>query len=482
MKTAQEQYKLRKEAFVSNHTGGSIGEINLVTAIAPVGCPPSHRHWPPSHRALVRQVTYAVFAVLQTRLGLFARYGPAQLALDFALTAGALLLATTLYASQPLLLNVLALSPAVLVWLAAPRPAPRAVKRPKPKPDNPGRNSNEKQSQGQRTEDLLPRKAFLAVYRGSLMLVTCVAILAVDFPVFPRRFAKVENWGTSLMDMGVGSFVFSSGVVSARPLVKQQLLRLLLPRDAPSPVPSPAARLRAAMRTALPLLALGLVRLAIVKGVDYAEHVTEYGVHWNFFFTLGLLPPFVALLQSLPAVGGSSRSSSSRASPTVYAALALLVAGGYQCVLARTGLQEFVLVGDRHRYGLLGLNKEGASSFAGYLAIFLAGMSAGTYVLPRRGPLRTMAFWALFWSAACWAATAYGRGWALGLTVSRRLANLPYFLWVNAFNSAQLVAFYLVERLFFSDEASYRSRVPWVLHAFNRNGLPVFLIVGFPLP
>ena len=427
-----------------------------------------------------------MFAVLQTRLRLFVRYGPAQLALDFALTAGALLLATTLYASQPLLLNVLALSPAVLVWLAAPRPAPRAAaKRPKPKPDNPGRNPNEKQGQGQRTEDLLPRKAFLAVYRGSLVLVTCVAILAVDFHVFPRRFAKVENWGTSLMDMGVGSFVFSSGIVSARPLVKQRLLLQQLPRGAPSPIPSPAARLRAAMRTALPLLALGLVRLAMVKGVDYAEHVTEYGVHWNFFFTLGLLPPFVALLQSLPAVGDSSGS---RASPTaVYAVLALLVAGGYQCVLACTGLQEFVLVGDRHRYGLLGLNKEGASSFAGYLAIFLAGMSAGTYVLPRndafpgRSPLRTMAFWALFWSAACWTATAYGRGWALGLTVSRRLANLPYFLWVNAFNSTQLVAFYLVERLFFSDEASYLFRVPRVLHAFNRNGLPAFLIVGFPL-
>ena len=51
MKTPQEQYKLRKEAFVSNHTGGSIGEINLVTAIAPVGRP-SHRRWPPSHSTL----------------------------------------------------------------------------------------------------------------------------------------------------------------------------------------------------------------------------------------------------------------------------------------------------------------------------------------------------------------------------------------------------------------------------------------------
>lgn len=36
MKTPEELYKQRKEAFVSNLTGGSIIEINLVTAIAPV--------------------------------------------------------------------------------------------------------------------------------------------------------------------------------------------------------------------------------------------------------------------------------------------------------------------------------------------------------------------------------------------------------------------------------------------------------------
>ena len=41
MATPDEKYKLLKEAFVSNHTGGSISEINLVTAIAPV---PLSRH------------------------------------------------------------------------------------------------------------------------------------------------------------------------------------------------------------------------------------------------------------------------------------------------------------------------------------------------------------------------------------------------------------------------------------------------------
>jgi len=47
-----------------------------------------------------------------------------------------------------------------------------------------------------------------------MLLVTAVCILGVDFPVFPRRFAKTETFGFGLMDIGVGSFIFATGLVS----------------------------------------------------------------------------------------------------------------------------------------------------------------------------------------------------------------------------------------------------------------------------
>ena len=45
---------------------------------------------------------------------------------------------------------------------------------------------------------------------------TITAILAIDFDLFPRRLGKTETYGLSLMDIGGGSYVFSSGFVSSQ--------------------------------------------------------------------------------------------------------------------------------------------------------------------------------------------------------------------------------------------------------------------------
>ncbi|RYP62230.1 hypothetical protein DL769_007384 [Monosporascus sp. CRB-8-3] len=420
-------YKQMKEEFVSNLSGGEVTEINYVTAVAPAA--------------------FLLWSVLQSRQSFFRPYQPLSFLVDFLLNVASPLLGITLYANNPLLLCGFILAPALFVYALPPRPpAPR--RKPKLPPNMQSQNSSS-------TLPLLSTKPFLTTYRGSMLVLTCLAILAVDFRLFPRRFAKVETWGTSLMDVGVGSFVFSAGVVAARPVLKE----------------------RAEV--------LGVVRLISVKSLDYNEHVTEYGVHWNFFFTLGFLPPFVALFQAALRVIPS------------YAALALLIGLIYQVVLESTSLKAFILTAPRT--DLFSMNREGICSFCGYLAIFLAGQDTGMFVLPRNITrsgssnsvqrntlLLTMAVWSAVWTALYILTTnpVYGAG----VDVSRRLANLPYVLWIAAFNSAQILAMCVIDTIFFpafynaadarTEKEAYETATSPVLRAFNRNGLAIFLLAN----
>ncbi|KAI8961138.1 GPI-anchored wall transfer protein 1 [Daldinia sp. FL1419] len=442
-------YKQMKEDFVSGLSGGPVSEINYVTAIGPVA--------------------FVLWSILQSRQSFFKPYKPLSFVVDFLLNVVATLLAITLYADKPLLLSGLILVPAIFVYALPPNPA---VSRKKPKLPP---NAQAQKSQG--ALSVLSTKPFLTTYRGVMMITTCLAILAVDFRIFPRRFAKVETWGTSLMDVGVGSFVFSAGIVAARPVLKERAEGRTTPLF---------QRLLYAMRHSLPLLVLGVIRLISVKGLDYAEHVTEYGVHWNFFFTLGFLPPFVAIFQSALKVIPS------------YAALAILLGVIYQAVLETTSLKAFILIAPRT--DIISMNKEGICSFFGYLAIFLAGQDTGMYVLPRSiNPrsgvssgtqrttlLLTMTAWTSIWAILYFFTTNYSYG--AGLDVSRRLANLPYVLWIAAFNSCQLLACCAIESFFFpsfynatdakTEQEAYETATSRVLRAYNRNGLAIFLVAN----
>ena len=61
------------------------------------------------------------------------------------------------------------------------------------------------------------------------------------------------------MDLGVGSFVFSQGVVSAIPLLKN-------PYHLKAPFLPKIIRVTS---KSLPIIALGLIRVSLVKGADY---------------------------------------------------------------------------------------------------------------------------------------------------------------------------------------------------------------------
>lgn len=118
------------------------------------------------------------------------------------------------------------------------------------------------------------RQPFICNFRAYVLIATAISILAVDFHIYPRRFAKAETYGTGIMDVGVGAFVVSNAIVApeARNVGKKSTSFL--------------SSLIKSVRSSSPLLVLGLLRCLAVKSTDYQEHVSEYGVHWNFFITL----------------------------------------------------------------------------------------------------------------------------------------------------------------------------------------------------
>lgn len=427
---------------------------------------------------------------------------------DFLLHCGATLFATTAYADAPNILIGLLTLPAIAAYL---QPSPDAKKEPKPptiKLDDNGRRIDKHDSDKPDDRDPLPVKPFITAYRGAMMIITCTSILAVDFPVFPRRFAKTENFGTSLMDLGVGSFVFGAGIVAARQQFKQKREK----SDAGF-LEAMMMRLRTAVRHSLPLFILGLVRLYTVKGLNYAEHISEYGVHWNFFFTLALLPLTTAISQPLLNIIPSLNI------------LAFVIAVIYEIVLYMTPLKRYIILSARLEGDWLSQNREGVFSFIGYFAIFLAGMGIGQCILPRdpdprpttlqqhqineankklsdkaraeQDPLDEdadwlnsvidpashdpnstnknagdriegasmgqifeemilpqsptilrLGKWTFIWFVfSLWAMWRYGPH----LFVSRRMANCAYVCWVCCFNCAQLLLFAGVEKLMWRD-------------------------------
>lgn len=274
---------------------------------------------------------------------------------------------------------------------------------------------------------------FVSHYRALMMLCTLTAILAVDFRSFPRRLAKTESYGVSLMDVGVGTFQFAGALTSryARGVFAG----------------APRLRvLRSALVSSLPVLVLGLARLASVKATDYHEHVSEYGVHWNFFFTLVAVNLIVSAINP-------------RHDLCFVSGLVLLVA--YQTFLSVFGGNEYLL--GTGRANLIDQNKEGIWSSVGYVCLFLFGSHIGWKLQadPKSRPQLLLLYQLLFW--------LFYTASRLVDEPSRRMANMPYVFQTVASNLFILTAFsWLGDR--------YGNSSGRLLEAINRNQLVLFLV------
>ncbi|XP_078440935.1 transferases, transferring acyl groups [Wolffia australiana] len=273
-------------------------------------------------------------------------------------------------------------------------------------------------------------------YRVSMMTVTCLCILAVDFKIFPRRYAKAETYGIGLMDLGVGSFVLANALVSKQARCSKM------------------GGWRTTLKSVTPLLILGFGRLIFTRGVDYQVHVGEYGVHWNFFFTLAA----VSILTSL-----------TKLHPKYCGLLGLSILGVYQ-VLLMSGLNEYLLSNER-ALDIISLNKEGIFSVFGYWGMYLVGVYLGHSLLFQNNVTKV----GLARARICCLSIFF---WLLTFIldkylerVSRRMCNLSYVVLVLAQN------FQVLSIMTMSDLVP--GKKPSLLEeAIDQNLLAVFLLAN----
>ncbi|XP_070774058.1 phosphatidylinositol-glycan biosynthesis class W protein [Enoplosus armatus] len=367
-----------KEAFVSNLNGTSLQEVALGSFLTPLCL---------INRGLVLILYHLAKGTLPLPL-------MSHLLLDFSVLILPLVLSCTVLSSvlHQVILSLTFVSACVLCYVYRINSHP------------PARHPQNTISAFLQSHVQVNQVPFVTVFRVFVNVKTAISILAVDFSVFPRRYAKTETYGTGVMDFGVGAYVFANALVC--PEARRKNIS-----------GSKMNHITKQLLAVWPLVVLGMVRLVSVKMTGYQEHVTEYGVHWNFFFTLAIVRVVASMLL---AVVPASKSW----------VLAFLISGFYQFTLETSGLKTFIIHNNDREKDFLHANKEGIFSVVGYVAIYMAGVQVGLYVMQPRSQVRQ---WLKALSnlllGSCVLYTALWTCQTLVEPVSRCLANLPFCLW-----------------------------------------------------
>lgn len=309
---------------------------------------------------------------------------------------------------------------------------------------------------------------FLTFYRSTISYLTFIAILAVDFKIFPRSFAKTEVQGYGLMDLGAASFCISGGMVSSFAKGRRNHNGMHV------------------VKKSIPLLVMGIIRLITTKGLEYQEHVSEYGVHWNFFFTLSAVSLISWMIRGFFS---SNKRVNSNIILSLMVPCAILVL--YQHALSKHGMQRYIenaprhceMNVDNHLCNLFAANREGILGSIGYLVLYFFGEDIGRYclwdVIGDEKKLNdvygfrtfkvTMIFWSMFVLS-----TVY-----LDIPVSRRSMSASFIFWVLAHNLSIFLFTWMA--CSFTDigrGANNDTINPPTFQAVNNNSLMVFILAN----
>lgn len=293
----------------------------------------------------------------------------------------------------------------------------------------------------------------MTFYRFMLNTYTVFCILAVDFNVFPRRFAKTEKFGHGVMDIGVGCYICSNALLFNIPKI-HNLTKYALK----------------VFKQVLPLLILGIGRTYFITKADYHHYVFEYGVHWNFFMTLVFLK--IINLFILPFISTCCLSG--------FATVLVII---YEIAL-NNGLSNWIM-SDAPRDTLFTANREGILSLVGYEAIFLYSLSMKWHLsvfIKKKQLINSMFLLIVTFSSAV-ALFLLTLIVSHFLGISRRLANAGYVYWTLSISSCLLFMSIMIENcitilLHKMNQLNEFEKISLIIDSVNDNLLLFFLFAN----
>jgi len=216
------------------------------------------------------------------------------------------------------------------------------------------------------------------------------------------------------------------------------------------------------LKSLSPIIIISLARLIILSFIGYQEHVSEYGVHWNFFMTIVVVSIIFTIIDI---------------NINYSAAFGIFIIIVYQFLLSVFGISDILLLNNHPTQitsitTLIMMNKEGIFSLLGYISLQYIGAQLGNWLMKRRESLSD--YWKtlrnlILLDIVLWAITLI-----ISYTIqmpSRRMANLSYVLWVLSSVILIIIPFYFMDLLFKPVHSVF-------IQSINNNLLIIFLLAN----
>lgn len=106
-----------------------------------------------------------------------------------------------------------------------------------------------------------------------------------------------------------------------------------------------------AIKESLFPIALGFIRIVLLSELDYQEHSSEYGIHWNFYTTIALVNMFLVFMRN----------------PNYALPFAFVTMICYELIISEFNLDKYIFFAPRSDF--ISANREGLASLAGYVSM-----------------------------------------------------------------------------------------------------------------